>query len=72
MDSLFYLVWRNCYLRSFLRNKVCQGRIISVHSLVELKEDHHYLSLFKEQDKLDNRIFIRNLQKGRRTSKKVY
>jgi len=58
MNSIFYLVWRNCYLRGYIRNKVCQDIVININSLIELQNNHQYLSLFTEQDKLDNNIYI--------------
>jgi len=59
MDSLFNLVWRNCYIRGYIRNKVCQDIVINVMSVSELQDNHRYLSLFTNNDKKENCIFVR-------------
>ncbi|KAF2071033.1 hypothetical protein CYY_007654 [Polysphondylium violaceum] len=59
MDSIFYLVWRNCYIRGYIRNKVCQDLVISIDSVSELQDNYQYLSLFTNKDKKDHCIYIR-------------
>jgi len=58
-DRVFYSIWRNCYLRSCIRNRVCRDLVINIKSLKELQENNQYLSLFTEQDKRDNNIIVR-------------
>ncbi|KAF2069466.1 hypothetical protein CYY_009211 [Polysphondylium violaceum] len=59
IDTVFYSVWRNCFLRGIIRNKVCQHLLINVSTITELHNNHQYLSLFSEKDKIDNSIYIR-------------
>jgi len=58
MDTLFYLVWKNKYLRGCIRNRVCQNTYININSVKDLQDDYKYLSLFTDKDKLENRIYI--------------
>jgi len=55
---LFFLLWRNCYLRAHIRNRLCQNLVINFYSLIELQENYQYLSLFTDKDKLENTIYI--------------
>jgi len=59
MDTIFYLVWRNCYIRAQIRNKVCQDLVIKINNLKELQDNVQFLSLFTDRDKIDNNIYIR-------------
>jgi len=59
MDTTFYLLWRNWYIRSQIRNIICKHLVININSLKELQDNHQYLSVFTDRDKLDNKIFIR-------------
>ncbi|KAF2078501.1 hypothetical protein CYY_000251 [Polysphondylium violaceum] len=58
MNKLFYLVWRNQYIRRFIRNNQCRDLIINVDENY-LNDNHQYLEVFTAQDKLDYNISIR-------------
>ncbi|KAF2070323.1 hypothetical protein CYY_008360 [Polysphondylium violaceum] len=58
MTQLFYLIWRNNYIRRLIRNINCRGLCISVDNEY-LKENHQYLSLFSDRDKRDYNISFR-------------
>ncbi|KAF2075538.1 hypothetical protein CYY_003179 [Polysphondylium violaceum] len=55
--SSFYLVWRNHYIRRLIRNIVCRDILVRVDKEY-LEENHRYLSLFSNSDKLDYNIRI--------------
>jgi len=59
MDIVFYSVWRNWYIKREIRNIICRDLVIEVLSIKELHNNHQYLSLFTDRDKLDNNIYIR-------------
>jgi len=59
MDRVFYSIWKNKYIRNYIKNKVCQDLVIEIKSIKELQDDHRLISLFTEQDKRDNNIYIR-------------
>ncbi|KAF2078485.1 hypothetical protein CYY_000235 [Polysphondylium violaceum] len=56
MDS-FYVIWRNKYIRNLIRNLQFQGRVIYVDGQY-LTDNHQFLSLFSETDKLNYNISI--------------
>ncbi|KAF2069757.1 hypothetical protein CYY_008921 [Polysphondylium violaceum] len=58
-EESFYLIWRNQYTRRLLRNLVCKEYIINVKNNEYMIENHQYLSLFTNRDKLDYNISIR-------------
>ncbi|KAF2078497.1 hypothetical protein CYY_000247 [Polysphondylium violaceum] len=58
IDIPFYLIWGNQYIRKLIRNLLCQNYIIDVDKEY-LIENHQYLSLFTNRDKLDYNIHIR-------------
>ncbi|KAF2073840.1 hypothetical protein CYY_004836, partial [Polysphondylium violaceum] len=60
MTESFYLIWRNKYTRQLIRNLVCQNLVIWVDKEY-LIENHQYLALFTNKDKLDYNISIRNV-----------
>jgi len=66
IDTRFYSIWRNCYIRGIIRNIVCQNSLIKVDSVEDLLDNYKYLSLFTEQDKIDNSIYIRLNIKNRK------
>jgi len=58
-DKLFYSIWRNSYLRSCIRNRVCQYLVIEYRDIEHLHGDRQYLSLFSNRDKKEYGIFIK-------------
>ncbi|KAF2076804.1 hypothetical protein CYY_001881 [Polysphondylium violaceum] len=58
MDDLFYLIWRNSYIRRLIRNIKCRDSVIHVTNQY-LLDNHQYLS-FTKQDKVDYNISIRS------------
>jgi len=60
-DSLFYLLWRDVYVRSIIRNTVCQNTRIIVESLYELEYDKKYISLLSPREyNIDISLIIKN------------
>ncbi|KAF2078467.1 hypothetical protein CYY_000217 [Polysphondylium violaceum] len=57
-NNLFISIYRNCYLRSLIRNNVFKDTIICIPSLEYLNDNHQYLSVFSNDDKLQYNIFI--------------
>ncbi|KAF2075519.1 hypothetical protein CYY_003160 [Polysphondylium violaceum] len=55
----FYLIWRNRYLRDFIRNRVFENIEIEINSFEYLDDNHRFLAVFTEQHKLDYNIFIK-------------
>ncbi|KAF2078474.1 hypothetical protein CYY_000224 [Polysphondylium violaceum] len=58
MNSFFY-IFRNLYLRPLIRNNVFKDTIIDIPSLEYLNDNHQYLSVFSNDDKLKYNINIR-------------
>ncbi|KAF2078480.1 hypothetical protein CYY_000230 [Polysphondylium violaceum] len=58
-NDLFISIFRNCFLRSLIRNNVFRDTVIRVYSLDHLDENHRYLSVFSNDDKLKYNIFVR-------------
>jgi len=57
-DMVFFSIWRNRYLRGYIRNKVCQDLVFKIKSLTDLHDNYQFLSLFTEQDKIENSIYF--------------
>jgi len=57
-DNYFYLIWRNNYTRSCIRNKVLENREIKLN-IKYLKRNHQYLSVLSDKDKIDNNIYFK-------------
>ncbi|KAF2075520.1 hypothetical protein CYY_003161 [Polysphondylium violaceum] len=55
---LFYLVWRDSYIRYKIRVKVFENKVFQEKFLVKLIDNHQYIANISETDKLDNGIFI--------------
>ncbi|KAF2076807.1 hypothetical protein CYY_001884 [Polysphondylium violaceum] len=58
MTDLFYLIWRNSFIQRIIRNINCRDLVISVNTQY-LNDNHRYLSLFTNQEKMNNNISIR-------------
>ncbi|KAF2078487.1 hypothetical protein CYY_000237 [Polysphondylium violaceum] len=56
--NTFYLIWRNQYIRKLIRNLVCRDQVICVNDGY-LNDNHQYLSVFTDKDKIDYNISIR-------------
>ncbi|KAF2071179.1 hypothetical protein CYY_007496 [Polysphondylium violaceum] len=56
---MFYLVWRNVYLRSLIRNHVCQNTVYKINDVEYLDDNHQYLSVLSSSDKLEHNISFR-------------
>jgi len=68
IDHYFYSIWRNTYTRRCIRNSVLQNKEIKLFNLDNLvnkqnfeylNNNHQYLSLLSDQDKLDYNIFFK-------------
>jgi len=57
IDTLFYSLLRNCYIRGCIGNIVCKDTFIQLNNVQELL-DHQYLSMFSVHNKLNNNINI--------------
>jgi len=57
-DQSFFIIWRHKYLRKQIRNRVFKGYTISVPSLEYLDNNHQYLALLSDDDKLEYNIDI--------------
>jgi len=55
IDNYFYSIWRNNYTRRCIRNKVFQDKNIKL-DLEYLNNNHKYLSVLSDIDKIDNNI----------------
>ncbi|KAF2078473.1 hypothetical protein CYY_000223 [Polysphondylium violaceum] len=55
----FLSIFRNYYLRSLIRNNVFKDTIIDIPSLEYLNDNHQYLSVFSNDDKLQYNIYIK-------------
>ncbi|KAF2075466.1 hypothetical protein CYY_003247 [Polysphondylium violaceum] len=58
-SDLFYLVWRNVYIRSVIRNLVGQNTVYKIKGVEYLNSNHQYLSVLSYKDKLDHNISFR-------------
>ncbi|KAF2078489.1 hypothetical protein CYY_000239 [Polysphondylium violaceum] len=58
MDTAFYLVWRNSFLRSFIRYRVLKDIEIDVDQDYLIK-NHRYLSLLSPKEKFAHKIAFR-------------
>ncbi|KAF2078472.1 hypothetical protein CYY_000222 [Polysphondylium violaceum] len=56
--NLFLSIYRNCYIRSLIRNNVFKDTIIDIPDIEYLNNNHQYLSLFSNDDKLKYNIYI--------------
>ncbi|KAF2076941.1 hypothetical protein CYY_001779 [Polysphondylium violaceum] len=57
MIESFYLIWRNLYIRSLIRNRVCKDVLLKVDKEY-LEENRQYLALLTNRDKQDHNISI--------------
>ncbi|KAF2078461.1 hypothetical protein CYY_000211 [Polysphondylium violaceum] len=57
MNDTFFAIFRNSFIKKLIRNKIFQDSLLDVDT-ERLKENHRFLSLFSEQDKLENNIYI--------------
>ncbi|KAF2078491.1 hypothetical protein CYY_000241 [Polysphondylium violaceum] len=58
-NMLFYSIYKNSYLRSLIRAKVLQNRVIKIPGLKSFHLfDYQYLTLLSSDDKLRNNIFV--------------
>ncbi|KAF2071051.1 hypothetical protein CYY_007627 [Polysphondylium violaceum] len=55
----FLSIFRNCYLRSLIRNHVFKNTIINIPTLEYLDDNHQHLSVFTKDDKLNHNIYIK-------------
>ncbi|KAF2068740.1 hypothetical protein CYY_009936 [Polysphondylium violaceum] len=60
MDTLFFSVWRNTVFRRYIRILVCENLVINV-DLQYLNDNHQYMSLLSDQERLDNNIYFKLL-----------
>jgi len=58
-DKLFYIIWRNKYIRNLVRNNVFKKKRIDV-TLDYINDNHQYLSLLSNDDKIlyDIHVFL--------------
>ncbi|KAF2070325.1 hypothetical protein CYY_008362 [Polysphondylium violaceum] len=57
--NIFFLVWRNGYIKRLIRNSLLRDRVINFTSLAIVNQNHGYLDTLTIEDKLENNIFIR-------------
>ncbi|KAF2078476.1 hypothetical protein CYY_000226 [Polysphondylium violaceum] len=55
----FLSIFRNCYLRTLIRNNVFRDTVIDIPSLEYLNDNHQFLAVFSNDDKLQYKIYIR-------------
>ncbi|KAF2075768.1 hypothetical protein CYY_002950 [Polysphondylium violaceum] len=55
----FTAIFRNCYLRSLIRNQVFRDKIIRIPNIEYLDDNQKYLSVFTNDDKLNYNISIK-------------
>ncbi|KAF2078477.1 hypothetical protein CYY_000227 [Polysphondylium violaceum] len=59
LNDSFFVLFRNCYLRTLIRNNVFRDTFINIPTLEYLNDNHKHLSVFSNDDKLKYNIFIR-------------
>lgn len=55
-NNLFYLIWKNIYIRSLIKSLVLKDKDIVIDSIQYLNDNHQYLSLLSDRVKIENHI----------------